>query len=418
MPCYNNHNIARRRARVNSCPAGVTFEVIDVTEFDEKQRNKLLSNSHLADKKDADFPWNQRRQSLPCETNTLVESFTVESSTQLLNYSNLAGGDVDNSFCCKLVETHTQSHSLIDAADQLNVSNESPVHDNSDCLFSLDNSSVSSRLKEDQGSNSSGCHREPLESKDIDRDSLKAPENALSSLNSEEAGRPLDNAFLGRFLQEIPGLEVLSVDDNSPRVVSGTRIFDPLVVDSDVQRLECHVYGTEILVENLASEVEATRQEIEMSKRKQENEINDLISLNEEMQTIWSEKETEMREILQRFSAYRDAVDADSKEKDEVFAEELNKRDSMIKDLTEARNALEDELRRKTEALKEVINDVENFDVEQVQQLLHVNQLVACLLEKFSDQDAGVAVCQSISFKLETSIATIKEKDYTRYNVQ
>ena len=232
--------------------------------------------------------------------------------------------------------------------------------------------------------------------------------NALSNLNDQH----LDNSFLSRFLQEVNRLEVNDSEDNQS--IRSNPVLDlTAFTDNDVARLESHIQGTELLVENLATQVEDAKNEIEMSKQKQENEINDLISLNEEMQTIWSAKEAEVREILDRFSTYRDAVEADSKEKDEIYSEEINKREMLIKDLQLTKDALQEELARQTGALRGVLDDVQNFEATQVQQLGDVNQLVACLLEKFTDQEASL-VCQSISVKLETSIATIKEKDYAR----
>ena len=232
------------------------------------------------------------------------------------------------------------------------------------------------------------------------------------SPNLNKPGQDFDESFIRRFLQEIKRLEVDSEDD--------LNCFSPELdltafKDSDVARLESDIQGTELLVENLADQVKEAKKEIEMTSQKQENEINDLILLNEEMQTIWSAKEAEVREMLERFSAYRSAVEADSKEKDDLFSEEINKRETLIKDLQLTKDALQDELQRQTEVFREVLNDLQHFEATQVQQLGDVNQLVACLLEKFSDQEANL-VCQSISVKLETTIATIKEKDYARYS--
>ena len=234
-------------------------------------------------------------------------------------------------------------------------------------------------------------------------------QNALSNLNN--SGRHLDNSFVKRLLQEVNSLEVIDSEDNPNQLIHVPYLT--AFTETDVARLQSHIQGTELLVENLASQVEEAKNEIEMSTQKQENEINDLISLNEEMQTIWSAKENEVREMLEKFSAYRSAVEADSKEKDDLFSEEIHKREMLIKDLQLTKDALQDELTRQTEAFKEVLDDFQNFEATQVEQLGDVSQLVTCLLEKFSDSDASM-VCQSISVKLETSIATIKEKDYAR----
>lgn len=237
--------------------------------------------------------------------------------------------------------------------------------------------------------------------------------NTLSNL--QETGQHLSDLSVSKLLQEISSLGALDLDNNFSQLILKNHISDSatFVLQSDVASLESHIEGTERSVENLANQVEEAKNDIEMSKQKQENEINDLISLNEEMQTIWSAKETEVREILERFSAYRDAVEADSKERDEMYSEEINKRDMVIKDLHLTKESLQDELARQTAAFRELLEDVQNFDASQVEQLGDVNQLVACLLETFSDQDATV-VCQSISLKLETSIATVKRKEYER----
>ena len=170
---------------------------------------------------------------------------------------------------------------------------------------------------------------------------------------------------------------------------------------------------TELLVENLAKQVEEAKNDIEMSKRKHENEINDLISLNEEMQTIWSAKETEVREMLDRFSAYRDAVAADSKEKDEIYSEEIHKRDMLIKNLQLTKEALQDELVRQSKTFRDILEDFQNFESSQVDELGDVHVLVASLLDKSTDHESSM-VCQSISLRLEKSIALVKEKDYAR----
>ena len=243
-------------------------------------------------------------------------------------------------------------------------------------------------------------------------------ENTRNTLpNLHETGRHSSDLSVSKFLQEISGLEPLDSCNNFSQLTLKNHIPDSAAytLQSDVASLESHIEGTERLVENLANQVEEARNDIEMSKQKQENEINDLISLNEEMQTIWSAKETEVREILDKFSAYRDAVEADSKERDEMYSEEINKRDMVIKDLHLTKESLQDELARKTAAFRELLEDVQNFDASQVEQLGDVHQLVVSLLETFSDQGATI-VCQSISLKLETSIATMKEKDYVRYD--
>lgn len=148
----------------------------------------------------------------------------------------------------------------------------------------------------------------------------------------------------------------------------------------------------------------------------QENEINELIFVNEEMQIMLSAKEDELREILEKSSAYRAAVESDSKEKDDLHSEEIDKREILIKDLQMTNETLRDELALQTRTFCEVLNDVQNFETSHVRELLDINEMVACLLEKVFaiDEDASL-VCQSISVKLEASIATIREKDYTRY---
>ena len=232
--------------------------------------------------------------------------------------------------------------------------------------------------------------------------------NRLSNLHGTSGHR--GNISVSRLFQEIRSLEGLDSEARWSELIADSAAFS----QSDFSRLESHIEGTERLVENLANQVEETKNDIEMSKQKQENEISDLISLNEEIQTIVSAKDTEVREILEKFSAYRDAVEADSKEKDEMYSEEINKRDTLIKELHLTKESLEDELTRQTSAFRELLDDVRNFDASQVEELGDVSQLVTRLLETFSDQDATV-VCQSISLKLETSIATVKEKDYVRY---
>lgn len=232
--------------------------------------------------------------------------------------------------------------------------------------------------------------------------------NTLSNLHG--TGRQLGNISVSRLFQEISSLEGLDSEDSLSALIADSAAFS----QSDFSRLESDIEGTERLVENLASQVEETRNDIEMSKQRQENEISDLLSLNEEIQTIVSAKDTEVREILEKFSAYRDAVEADTKEKDELYSEEINKRDTLIKELHLTKESLEDELTRQTSAFRELLDDVRNFDASQVEELGDVCQLVTRLLETFSDQDATV-VCQSISLKLQTSIATVKEKDYVRY---
>ena len=242
---------------------------------------------------------------------------------------------------------------------------------------------------------------------------VKDREKNEQGLNTQLNSNKTSQHFFRRFLQELSSIEINDCEDklNYLSHLNDLAVFE----DNDVTRLQSHIHGTELLVENLADQVEDAKKEIKMTAQKQENEINDLISLNEEMQTIWSAKEAEVREMLDRFSAYRSAVEADSKEKDDLFCEEINKRETLIKDLQLTKDALQDELQRQTEVLQVILNDLQNFEENQVEQLGDVNQLVACLLEKFSDQEASL-VCQSISVKLETSIATIKEKDYARYS--
>lgn len=60
-----------------------------------------------------------------------------------------------------------------------------------------------------------------------------------------------------------------------------------------------------------------------MSTFEEEKDVRDLVLLNAEMQTIWNKKEYEVRDVLEKFSAYRAAVDSDAKEKDELFVEEV-----------------------------------------------------------------------------------------------
>ncbi|XP_028416782.1 rootletin-like [Dendronephthya gigantea] len=243
---------------------------------------------------------------------------------------------------------------------------------------------------------------------------IRKTHGVLSS--SSGNGKPLNDAFLGTFFEEVSNSEVDELLERFNRLIQ-KRDTDDLLdsqADDDVKRLESSIKGTELLVESLAAQVEETKSEIEMSNQKQGNEINELVSFNEEIHSILSAKESEIREILERFSTYRDAVEADTKEKDEIYSEETSKREALINELQLTRDALLEQLTQQTQMLREIIFDAQTFEATHVEQLGDVHQLVAGLLEKFSDQEASL-VCQRISVKLETSIATIKEKDYTRY---
>ncbi|XP_028402078.1 uncharacterized protein LOC114525070 [Dendronephthya gigantea] len=246
---------------------------------------------------------------------------------------------------------------------------------------------------------------------------IRKTHGVLSS--SSGNGKPLNDAFLGTFFEEVNSSEVDELLERFNRLIQ-KRDTDDLLdfqADDDVKRLESSIKGTELLVESLAAQVEETKSEIEMSSQKQENEINELVSFNEEIHSILSAKESEIREILERFSTYRDAVEADTKEKDEIYSEETSKREALINELQLTRDALLEQLTQQTQMLREIIFDAQTFEATHVEQLGDVHQLVAGLLEKFSDQEASL-VCQRISVKLETSIATIKEKDYTRHSTR
>ncbi|XP_046854861.1 uncharacterized protein LOC124447907 isoform X1 [Xenia sp. Carnegie-2017] len=151
-----------------------------------------------------------------------------------------------------------------------------------------------------------------------------------------------------------------------------------------------------------------------MSTFEEEKDVRDLVLLNAEMQTIWNKKECEVRDVLEKFSAYRAAVDSDAKEKDELFVEEIGKREKTIKDLELKIVILQDEMCRQNETFKAFIADVQTAEKDYIQQLVDVIQIVQGLSDSL-DKSSAQIICHNIRVQIETFVAKFKERDYRRY---
>lgn len=440
---YYNHYKGSRRIRGRSCPAGVRFEINDIKDVDSvHQRSDFSTNPSATLTKEMNT-CRKRRSSLPSMIYLGVNLGDL-SPRHLVNYSFLAGG-AHNLFCCKLDGTVCNNHLSIDRSHQ----HKGPNKFNIEKRFSSNGSSprhlISRHVRKEtieletpilldscgsvfeQKSTVLGTAFQFSENavivKDINRSSLswatskdRNPQKSCLALGSRGSeGKNGEFHFkIENFGEVIESSKVSDLDDKVLQWLLSKQVVDPGEFLNDVESLECRVHDTKRLADSLASQVEEEKGDSKMNQKKQESELSDLLSLNEEMQTIWSEKESEVREILERFSMYRDAVDADSKEKDEMYAEELNKREMIIRELELSKNNLEEKLSRKEAIMEQVIKDLQQNEATRLQELLEIDKLVTSLAGKYTESETGgEAARQYISERLQSVIAGFEDKGFT-----
>lgn len=428
----NNNNNAGRRPRRKSCPAGVRFEANDI-------KNKPPSNSlhsNLAKESNTSAGRHKRGYSLPDVTQNDARSpSNVEANRRhLLNYT--AGG-AHNLFGCKLdgIVSSDGSHSLIHMTHQHKEPNESDIEKRvhpSRNKFSTKISTFCPTLEQPiaalGNSNRLGsCDNGFVRESTIWNPRFRCEETADKNVNRNGSlfgtfneGK-LWKSWFGfcskvkgeGFAGELDSVKAIDLDDTVAQLLYVEQPGES--IGDEVGRLKCHVYNTELLVESLASQVEATRNELTMSKKKQENELSDILSLNEEMQSIWSEKESEVREILERFATYRDAVEADSKEKDELYAEELGKREMIIREATFEKKNMTKRLSERENALEEMIQDLKALETARQQEFFEIDKLVGGLAERYTEDETAKEALQAISERVQSVIIEFKGQDFTKY---
>ena len=401
MYCFNNHKVLKTRRRHKSCPAGgVQFEFNNIYRADSQDdvlRKRSINLAKVVNgvhQNRACVPNVPLINSTSLRTSNENENTDIKSIGQLANYSHVAGG-VHNSFHFQLEERIKNAHSSTGIPHQHKTSNTSDVNEEYSTTSGIFNSShvprktsydktIKEFLKEKKISVAKGArfqfNQHFVEIEDLREQYTTEFELDLLSSDSKKADLVCEKQSGQLELNRIKTEgDILKVTDHKDNLVwsreHGKQCIEPREL-ADVTRLECQVYGTELLVESLANEVEETKQELTMSKRKQESDLSDLLLLNEELQTMWSEKESEVREILERFSTYRMAVEADSKEKEELYAEEILKRERTIKDLKCTKCQLEEKLLDKEATIEKLTTDIQEKENGHLKKFLEVNELV------------------------------------------